>query len=84
MSTRLQVLFPDDELDEIRRMARSQRMTLSEWVRQALREAQRRPSERSVEEKLAAIDRAAAHGFPTADIDQMLAEIERAYVARKG
>jgi hypothetical protein len=31
--------------------------------------------------KLAAVSRAAEHSFPTADIDQMLAEIERGYLA---
>lgn len=35
--------------------------------------------EADVEKRLQAIRAAARHGFPTADIDQMLAEIERGY-----
>ena len=39
MSRRLQVLLDDDELAKIQEVARSQRMTTAEWVRQALRAA---------------------------------------------
>lgn len=72
MSKRLQVIFEDDELEEIRIVAERQRMTVSEWVRQSLRAARLREPTRSREEKLDAIDRAARHEFPTADIDEML------------
>ena len=36
MTKRLQVLLEDTELREIQRVARSQRVTLAEWVRQSL------------------------------------------------
>ena len=39
MTQRLQVLLEDDEFAEIRRVAERQRMTVAEWVRQALRAA---------------------------------------------
>ena len=79
MSKRLQVLFDEAELREIQRAARVQRVTTAEWVRQALRTARRRDPLGDVEKKRAAIRTAARHRFPTADIDQMLAEIERGY-----
>ena len=42
MSTRLQVVMPEVELDEIRDAARRNRVTVSAWVRRALREARAR------------------------------------------
>ena len=79
MGRRLQVLLEDSELQEIQQIARERRMTLDEWVRAALREARRR--ERRVEDKLEAVRRAVRHSFPTADIEQMLKEIEQGYGA---
>ena len=75
MSKRLQVLFDDEEFVEIQTSARRCRMTVAEWVRQALRRA-RHDHPATVEAKLAAVAEAASHEFPTADIDVMLAEIE--------
>lgn len=54
-------------------------MTTDEWVRAALREARQR--ERRVEDKLEVVRRAVRHSFPTADIEQMLREIEHGYGA---
>lgn len=79
MTKRLQVLLDDPEWREIQRTARAKRMTVAEWVRQALRFARRRESAGDVDKKLAALRRAARHDFPTADIDQMNEEIERGY-----
>ena len=79
MSKRLQVLLPDPEMDEIRRLARRERLTVGEWVRRILREARARQPVREPELKLKAVRRAAEYSFPTADIEQMLAEIERGY-----
>ena len=79
MSKRLQVLLDEPELKEIRRFARAQRMTVAEWVRQALRAARRREPLGDSGKKLEVVRAAAGHSYPTADIDQMLAEIERGY-----
>ena len=79
MSKRLQVLFEDDELREIQRLARRQRMTTAEWVRRSLRNARDAEGGAGIAEKLAAVRTAAAHTFPTADIETMLTEIERGY-----
>jgi hypothetical protein len=80
MSKRLQVVLDEPEMREIRRTAKAQRMTVAEWVRQALRAARRQHSPGDVEKKLAAIRAAARHSHPTADIDQMNEEIERGYL----
>ena len=75
MAKRLQVLLDDEEFDEIRRIARLNRMSMSEWFRQALRQA-RRESHAAIESKLAAIATATRHQGPTADIGQLLKEID--------
>ena len=82
MSKRLQVLVEEDELQEIQRAARRERLTVAEWVRQALREVRRQRPQASLERKLAAIRKASEYAAPTADIDQMLAEIDRGYQGR--
>lgn len=79
MSKRLQVLLPDSEMAELQRFAESERVTVGEWVRRALREARASRPTIDPEEKLRAVRLAVQHSFPTADIDQMLAEIERGY-----
>jgi hypothetical protein len=81
MSKRLQVLLDEAELRDLREAARREGVPVSEWVRRALREARRREPQGDIESKLRAIREAAKHQFPTADIDQMLAEIERGYGA---
>ena len=80
MAKRLQVLLEEPEWREIQRAARARRMTVAEWVRQALRAARRQRSSKDSHAKIAAIRAAARHSFPTADIEQMNAEIERGYL----
>jgi hypothetical protein len=82
MSIRLQVVLNEEEMEAIREDARRHGLTVSEWVRRALRAERRESLSREPARKLAAVRAAARHGFPTADIDQMLAEIERGYAAR--
>jgi hypothetical protein len=81
MSKRLQVLFDEAELRDLRETARREKVPLSEWVRRALREARREEPGGNMDSKLRAVRAAARHEFPTADIDEMLAEIERGYAA---
>jgi hypothetical protein len=69
----------DAELEAIRAAARERGMTVSEYVRVSLREARRKASTGDGERKLAAIRGADRHSYPTADIDQMVAEINRGY-----
>ena len=79
MSKRLQVLLDEAELAEIQRVARAQRVTVAEWVRRTLRAARDHESAGDVKKKLEVVRAAAKHSYPTADIDQMVAEIERGY-----
>jgi hypothetical protein len=66
-------------MDEIRRLARREKLTISAWVRQALREAWHRRSVYERQSKLRAVRKAAEYSFPTAGIERMLDEIEQGY-----
>ena len=79
MSKRLQVILDEAEFREIQRVAKAKRMTVAEWVRQVLRAARTAEPRDDLGRKLDAVRAAAQQAFPTADIDQMLAEIERGY-----
>ena len=79
MAKRLQVILQDPQYREIQRAARARRMSIAEWVRQALDMARRREPSESLSKKLEAIRTAAKHEFPVSDIDRMLAEIEQGY-----
>jgi len=81
MSKRLQVLLDEREWREVQRAARAQRTTVAEWVRQALRAARRREPLGDAGRKLDAVRAAVRHAYPVADMEQMLAEIERGYLA---
>ncbi len=73
MTKRIQVLIEEQEYLEIQAIARRRRMTVSEWVRRALRKAMDdQPG--TAEAKLRAIVDAPRHSFPTADIETMLGE----------
>ena len=80
MSKRLQVLLDEAEWREIQRVARANRMTVAEWVRGTLRAARRHEPAGDASRKLEVVRTAARHAFPTADVAQMLAEIERGYL----
>jgi hypothetical protein len=79
MSKRLQVILKDPEYREIQRVARARRMSIAEWVRQALDLARRREPGGGTGKKLDVVRAAAKHEFPSADIERMLEEIESGY-----
>jgi hypothetical protein len=79
MSKRLQVVVDEVELRAFERAARRRGLTLSEWVRQQLRAGERQRATSAPDRKLAAIRTAAGHAFPTGEVADMLAEIERGY-----
>jgi hypothetical protein len=81
MSKRLQVVIGDADFERYRSTAQAQGVNISEWVRQALRVAERERSSGDVEAKLAAIRKAATYRFPMPDIDTLLAEIEASRLA---
>ena len=80
MSHRLQVLLDLDELAAIRAVARRRRQTVSEYVRQTLREARLAEPSSGPAAKLLVVREAAAHAYPTADPEAMEAEIVRGYL----
>jgi hypothetical protein len=82
VAKRLQVLLDDRELRDVQRVARAARMTVAEWVRQALRAARREVPRGDDARKIEAVRAAALEAFPTADIDEMLRQIERGYAGR--
>ena len=81
MSKRLQVVLEDKEMRDIERAARQRNMTLSEWVRQSLRTARLAEPLGDPAKKLQIVRAAITHAFPTAEIDQMVGEIEAGYGA---
>jgi hypothetical protein len=79
MSKRLQVLLPDLEMSDIQRLAKREHLTVGEWVRRTLQDARASRPVIDPETKLKAVRRGAKYSFPTADLEQMLKEIERGY-----
>jgi len=81
MTKRLQVIIEDPEYREIQRVARARRMSIAEWVRQALALARQREPSETLDKKLQAVRTAVKYEFPAGDIDEMLGEIEQGYLS---
>jgi hypothetical protein len=79
MTKRLQVLLDDEELAEIQELARRRHQTTAAFVREALRRARDPAAYPEAGRKLRAVREAGAFDYPTADIDEMLEQIERGY-----
>jgi len=77
MSTRLQIVMKDEEIEQVRRSAEREGLTVSEWARRALRRAQRRQAVPTPVQKMKALDRALNCGHATGDIEEILASIEQ-------
>ena len=83
MSKRLQVILDDSEMREIQQIAKRHHSTVAEWVRQVLRSARRMEPRMDAGKKLEVARAAVRHEFPSGDIQQMLTEIERGYLAEE-
>lgn len=59
--------------------ARRLGVTVSEWVRRALKDSRRQLPSGEPSRKLAAVRAATRHDFPSGSIHKMLSEIERGY-----
>ncbi len=79
MTRRLQVLLEDEELTEIRELARRRHQTTAAWVREALRRARDTSTWPETGRKLQVVREAATHAHPAGGIDEMLEQIERGY-----
>jgi hypothetical protein len=73
MSHRLQVLIPEDLDMQLRKAAQRNRLSKGEWVRRALRQSVVPAKRGKTSDPVA---RLASLNAPTADIEQMLSEIE--------
>lgn len=82
MSKRLQVILEDEEMEQIKALARKQHVSVAEWVRHTLRSARLASPGTESKSKLEAIRSAVNYSFPTADIDLMLGEIESGYIGK--
>lgn len=69
----------EDEYEEIREAAERHRLTVSEWVRRTLRRAREAEPSSDVGSKLDVVRSAVRYDFPTADVAQILREIEAEY-----
>jgi len=72
MSHRLQVLIPEEMDAQIAKAAQRKRLSKGAWVRRAIEGSLRGDGGEATDP----VSRMAALNGPTADIDQMLAEIE--------
>jgi hypothetical protein len=81
MAKRLQVILQDPVYREIQRAANAQHLSIAAWVRQALAMARRREPVGDLGKKLGVVRAATRHAYPTADIDEILADIESGYGA---
>lgn len=86
MSKRLQVVIDDAEYGRFHRHAAAVGLTVSEWVRQTLRAAERDLSTAEPGHRLAVLRRGLDYAdadsqAPAVDIEQMLAEIDSGYGA---
>jgi metal-responsive CopG/Arc/MetJ family transcriptional regulator len=73
MSHRLQVLIPEELDRQLRKAAQRNRVSKGEWVRRALRQSVVAARMGRTSDPVA---RLASLNAPTADIEQMLSEIE--------
>ncbi len=80
MSKRLQVVFDEAEYADIEAAARREGETVSQWVRQALRQARREQPEARVARKLALLRETRTMDGPTGDIEELLEETARGYL----
>ncbi len=80
MSHRLQVLLDEDEIRALRAAAGRERITVSEYVRKALRAATMEGPASGVAEKLMVVREAARHSYPVSDPEEMEREIAAGYL----
>ena len=76
MSRRLQILLPDKEYETVRKAARKRKRSLSQLALEGLQLVLRTMPELPVEERLAKVMRFARCSAPTADIEEMLVQIQ--------
>lgn len=76
----MQILLAEEELREIKRLAAQEHMTVSAWVRRAIQHEQRERPRSVVQGKQEILRKAAEFQFPTADYEDIAADIESDYL----
>ena len=76
MSTHLQLVVSKKELEELKAIAQEEGLTVSEWVRRAVRTARSYRPKQNQATKLRAMQNIARYNTPTADVEQILTEID--------
>lgn len=71
----------DEEYAGIQAAAERDDQTVSQWVRQTLQVARDSQPRIRRSKKVAAIEAALGHDYPTGDIEQILAETEQGYLS---
>ena len=66
----------EQELEQLRRCASREGLTLSEWARRALQRAQSSQTGPTPAEKVEAMEHALRLGHPTGDMEEILSTIE--------
>lgn len=77
MSKRLQVLLDDEEMGEVRELAKASRLSVAEWVRQSLRQARQEQPLYDNRTKIQVVREAVRHRYPAGEIEDLLGEIAR-------
>lgn len=77
MSKRLQVLLPDAQYRAMAGFCKRQKITVAEWVRECIRRGFASIQPDSPEKKMAKILKYAKYRGPTADISELLSDIEK-------
>ena len=76
MSKRLQVILGEQELKAIQKKSKLANLTVSDWVRHWIQVGMSSNTPMTPEQKLSRLLQLSQTNAPTADIDQMLKEIE--------
>jgi len=79
VSSRIQILVGDTELERLKEIARSEHVSLGEWARRVLRRAADESSGKPASAKLLALHKASLYSFPTADIEEIERSISEGY-----
>ena len=72
-------MIDDEELREIKKIAKSEMISVAEWVRKTLKAARKNVPAGDRSQKIDAVRMAVQYDFPAADMDRMLGEIEAGY-----
>ena len=79
MSIRLQILLDEDELQEVKKLAIEEKLTVSAWVRRAIQHEKKERPGTAARKKLQIINKSSKYNYPTGDYQDIAAEIDSGY-----